>query len=315
MSDKFYKRQLKNRQAKLYYDLMRIQTEQGNVSGIFDLPISDAETAIQDGFEAIKALKTDRPDFFHLGSVTRAVHKGNSLRIKNAVLYTPQQTLRLKKLLAHTLKKLTTGTQLMPAWDRERIVYERVAHLATYKNHGESHDHNIVGPIIKKSGVCESFSCILILALREAGIPCIKVSGFGKNESHCWNMAWIDGVPCHLDVTWETKTKNSVGYFYFNLTDKDIERDHTITTKALPQCRDSSFGYFEKTQSTFNTSLNASRYISKAFRRGCEFVRVKLNENGSIEDCIRFGISIAPPGSYSYQYNETQQVALVYRNS
>ena len=77
-----------------------------------------------------------------------------------------------------------------------------IARKLSYNNHSDVRDHNIVGPILMSSGVCEGHNALLLLCFRRIGIPCIKVYGKTKTDGwHCWTIAWINGTPVHCDVT------------------------------------------------------------------------------------------------------------------
>ncbi len=42
-----------------------------------------------------------------------------------------------------------------------------------------------------------------------------------------WNLVKIDGKWYHLDCTWDDGYGDTYFYGYYNLTDKQIEKDHT----------------------------------------------------------------------------------------
>ena len=311
MSDTFYRQQLKKPQAQSFYDGLFQQTARGNTGGIYRLYAGEPKTAARDGLNAIKALHLDHPEFFHLGKTNRAILRGNVLTVINDILYSPEHTERLSRLLKHLLYKLSMDTQGLPAWERERIVYERIARYMRYENHREALDHNVAGPLLRKSGVCEGYTCLMTLTLRHVGIPCIKVSGRGRNEAHCWNLAWIDGKPCHLDVTWDREMNGYVPFVYFNLNDHDIRRTHTISTKGLPECTDSSLGFYQQSGLFFPSDRDGSQYIAKAFRKGAQSTQIRLADGLNIERCVKNGIAGAPAGRYIYHCNPDYKTAIV----
>lgn len=318
MSATFYRDQLKSAQAREFYDALCGSISRGNLGGIYPLEYHTRGTAIQDGFDAIRALHHDRPDFFFIGDKCEAMIRGDRLVLMNNVLYTPDQICQIRRCLDRTLDALSAGTAGLPDWERERIVYERVIRFLSYADHGtenapKDYDHNIVGPLLQGSGVCEGFSCLLMLALRRVSIPCIRVSGIGKDQAHCWNMAWIDGFPAHLDITWDcVNEKGDVGFFYFNLTDEQITRDHKILTRGLPVCVMPTNGYHYRRGTVFSTLHEASGFFKTAFLRGGGPYCIRFTGELDIRSGIRKAMRHAPVLRYSYRVSDTQRTALVW---
>ncbi|MEN6595122.1 MAG: transglutaminase domain-containing protein [Clostridiaceae bacterium] len=315
MSLTFYRRQLRTQQAKSIYDALCRQIECGDTSGGYHVEVREQSAALEDSFEAASALRLDRPDFFFLSRRYKGSLSGSQLTISFERLYSPTQIHRIRALLDRMLNRFADGTRELSAWEREKTVYERVVEYAEYKDEGEEHDHNVVGFLLKKSSVCEGFSSLLTLGLRRAGIPCITVLGKAGADScwHSWNMAWINGSPCHLDASAETKTENGIGFFYFNLTDREICRDRVICTDGLPMCRDASLSYCDHERIHFCSPERAAQYIAEAFRRGSEIVRVKLDEESRVEESVCIGIQRAPRSAYAYRIGASQNAAVIER--
>ncbi len=319
MSITFYRDQLRSKQAKEFYDSMCQSITDGNVGGIFPLTYRSRSSATRDSFDALHALQRDRPDFFFIGGTSEAMIRNGRLTLMNKVLYTPEQISRIRVHLEKMLNTFTTGTSRMSEWEKEKTIYARLIRYLTYIDHSterdepKDYDHNIVGPLLQGSGVCEGFSCLLMLALRRVGIPCIRISGYGKNEAHCWNMAWINGTPVHLDITWDSVNDHGdVGFFYFNLTDEQITRDHKITTKGLPECIDPMLGYQFCEGTVFSTASEAAKFFKKAFSNGRGPYSVRFSDEGDMKNTIKRAMRNAPVLRYSYSYCDAQRTALVW---
>lgn len=191
-------------------------------------------------------------------------------------------------------------------------MYDRLVLQLTYKNTGQEHDHNIVAPVLKKQGVCEGFTCLFILAMRRIGIPCIRVSGFGHNEHHCWNMVWLCGEPCHVDLTWEVCADGHIMYRCFNLTDEEISRDHKIFTEGLPPCTCTDYGWHNVQRLSFADGRTAARHIAVVAGRqkGAACVRLPLGE--SLQLCVRRALRRCPAGNYTYVLDDKRNTILFY---
>ena len=73
------------------------------------------------------------------------------------------------------------------------------------------------------TGVCDSYSKLYLLLLREAGIENFRVRG----GNHAWNAVLIDGVWCMIDTTWDDPTtkedvivSGSECHDYFGMNDE-----------------------------------------------------------------------------------------------
>lgn len=313
--DVFYRNQLGSPQAMIFYDRLLSEIRRGNIGGLYCLTPERSETAVRDGLNAIQALRNDHPEFFHLNPASQAVLSRGKLSVINRALYTPSQIKRLSRLLEHLLQQLTAGTRQLSDWEKERVIYDRIVRYMHYENRHEMLDHNVAGPILRESGVCESYVCLMILTLRRVGIPCIRVNGYGRKEAHCWNMVWLGGHPCHLDVTWDKEINGQVSHFYFNLTDDEITKTHTIRTPGLPVCNTPSLNYYRRQDLLFDSSKDAARAIASAFRAGRSGVQIRLAEGLDLTQCIKQGVARSPCGTYAHCSNPEYQTAVITRTA
>lgn len=186
--------------------------------------------SLEDAANAYIALKDDRPEFYFMDNTIRVTLSPlGVLKIEQNKRFTFSQIKRINNLLRREIKKILNSSNTSNVLIKEKRIYKKIA--ATYKyNEGEL-SHDLSGLLVYKEGVCEALAGLLVIALREAGIPAIKVNGIAKNENHCWTKAWIDGTPYHLDVTWDLPLVKLCGHCrYFNVTEDVIKRDHRINT-------------------------------------------------------------------------------------
>ena len=126
------------------------------------------------------------------------------------------------------------------------------------------------------------------LLLRLAGIPCRLVSGEADNELHMWNLVQIGGNWYHLDSTWDDSSDLS-RYFYFNLTDRQIQEDHSVSTQGLPDCGTEDANYFRNfaipVTGLSGFSLDTlSEGIAQSLRRGEEILLLYVEEPLNFQD-------------------------------
>ncbi len=309
MSADYYRNKLRGTQAKEFYDFIITQIENGNLSGRFELSGDKWRGMKEDAINAMIAVKLDRPDFFFFGREYRATQLGTRVTLSVDVLYTKNQITRIKKLLDLLLDKLTADTDGLNELDREKLIYKRVALMRKYEDNGAPEDHSIVGPVLNGTGVCEAYSALLALALRRARIRCICVSGKGKDVDHSWNVVWCYGVPCHVDVTWESVLNGDVGYFYFNQSDAEISLDHTVNTRTHPVCQ----MVFEELKGvkSFESGKEGMHHIIGELTSGKDSARVEIQKTDDLELWIKRAIFFSPAGSYRYTIDSVHKRALV----
>lgn len=241
-----YYREFLTRQGRIFYDCINAQLLRGDYSGKTTFPISNPENAASDCFAAFKAVRDDHPEYFFLGFQSEFTRQGRNGTLEYPILYPPDIIDRIRQQMRKRIYRLVRGSAHLQMIDREIMVYERISRTLTYTNHGDVRDHNIVGPVLLSSGVCEGHNALLMLCFRRIGIPCIKVYGRTKTDGwHCWTIAWINGIPVHCDVTWDGAKEDILRFDYLNLSDNQIAGDHhDFQGTYVPMCSSEAFGYY-----------------------------------------------------------------------
>lgn len=110
------------------------------------------------------------------------------------------------------------------------------------------------GVLINGVGVCGGYASAMDKLLETAGIESIIISGEagenGNYEPHAWNLVKLDGEYYHLDATWNDPIytfngvrKDVIHFDYFNLTDKEISKDHKWDSDKYPECTATKYRY------------------------------------------------------------------------
>lgn len=311
LGDDFYANQLSPAARNIYDHFLSVFASK-NISGEYICKVQQhtPRQAINDGERAITALSRDHPELFFLSSRYTVTSRGNTLVFKNLTVYSREQVQRIERLLERELFLLTNDVLQYDEWERERIIYKRIASRYQYKKHGEHLDYNVVGLLLREEGVCSAYANMLILALRKAGIACHRVSGGG----HAWTMVYINDIPLHCDVTWEShQGENSIAYSYFNVTSDEIVRDHILSENALPQCAFKGYGYHRKTGCYFCSAKAATKHIWASLWRGEKVIRLKTDCPEKIDEIVRKAIQQIPFGNYRFSINKKQSTAIIIR--
>lgn len=110
------------------------------------------------------------------------------------------------------------------------------------------------GVLIKGVGVCGGYASAMDKLLGAAGIESMIISGEagenGKYEAHAWNLVKLDGEYYHIDATWNDPVytfngvrKDVIQFDYFNLTDKEMSKDHKWDMDKYPKCSATKYRY------------------------------------------------------------------------
>ena len=145
---------------------------------------------------------------------------------------------------------LTVASSVKSDYEREKRIHDYLANRITYQNGKNA--HNAYGALVEKKAVCDGYARAFQWLLYQAGIPAMIAEGTsinpasGGQEPHAWNVVKIGGEYYHVDLTWDDASSKEVMYAYFNMTTKQIEESHRISTEnayALPLCTATAANY------------------------------------------------------------------------
>ena len=124
-------------------------------------------------------------------------------------------------------------------------------------------------------GVCEGIAKSVKILCDALGIWCIVALSEANPEKgikyrHAWNVVRIGGKYYHLDATFD----NTLGggerlrYDYFNLSDKQIFRDHERLVWKIPSCEDSDHFYYKEKKISFTKTEEVRKRSAQAVKKG-----------------------------------------------
>ena len=184
--------------------------------------------------------------------------------------------------------------------EREIAVHDYCVNTFEYDYSFGDYSFSVLGPILDKKAACEGISKFVKLALDYLKVENIVVFGKAidpvngsKPERHAWNIVYVDGSPYHLDVTFDMTIKKRINrYDYFNLSDDDIKREHTIIN-TLPTCSAQGNDYYSKKEMTVNSPTELSNYIANCLKRGERDIVIKLRNVKDRENVVDKVLDIA----------------------
>ena len=142
-------------------------------------------------------------------------------------------------------KNIETG---MSDYEKIKLVHDYIIRNTEYMSRGDERDHMVFGPLLDGYAVCEGYAKSFDLFMYAMDIDCIMVSGYA-GEPHAWNIVWVEGVPYHLDATWDDpagvrRAADAVSYEYFLLPEAYITRTHSFILSDYPYCEDTYYTYY-----------------------------------------------------------------------
>ena len=214
--------------------------------------------------KVVQLVARQHPEFYWLSdqqSVSwKMVTSGNSMKstmtIKFSTLsgYTnsTQQKIdqSVEKSLASIKEKLPDGE-----YDKIRYLYQWVIARGSYdwdeieKSNktgkiSSSTDYNIVGVMVNKKGVCQSYADTFQFLCNQFDIPCITVVGignYGKGDmTHSWNYVKVKDAWYLVDTTWADTFTNGQNQFLLLGSESQVKPGVSVA-KAYEPGDDSYF--------------------------------------------------------------------------
>ena len=193
-----------------------------------------------DEFEKVlRYYHDDHPEVFWLDLSYSYSHWNNTYlhTMYQSYIYTKDEWLALKAALETESAKLLDGiTNETPYADRVRLVHDRLIMSADYDTtYLTPHAHDLLGVIVDKTGVCESYARAFQYLMYRCGIDTILQVGqmYESGEHHMWNILYLNGDWYQMDTTWndpvfETPNPDYIRYNYYNITTEEMEAERRI---------------------------------------------------------------------------------------
>ena len=181
---------------------------------------------------------------------------GDSMNVKITYSYTPEEY-NLTNIKAHQIVSeiIKPG---MTNYGKEKAIHDYIINNTVYDYENyingtiPSYSHTSYGILVLGKGVCGGYSAAFKLLCHLAGLNCIIVQGQSYSsqgeEDHAWNIVEIDGCYYHIDVTFDDPVmpvgQDILNYYYFNLSDELISRNHKWKREDCPQCNNLQHNYY-----------------------------------------------------------------------
>ena len=209
------------------------------------------------------ALSYDNPEFFFLGNRCSMTKIGSINYFIPQYLMDRDEYNRAWAEVSAAVQKVLAGipSNATTEYAKELYLHDYIVQNCEYDEGTDTDVYTMYGTLVKGRANCEGYSRTMQYLLREIGIyNYLAVGGAtgtpSETSGHMWNIVQVDGNLYNLDITWDDYSidkvidvpDNSVSHVYFNMSTKDISKNHTAEDNKLwAGCVADSFGYFRYT--------------------------------------------------------------------
>ena len=132
----------------------------------------------------------------------------------------------------------------------------------------------------------------------------MKPIRLSAGEPHAWNIVWVEGVPYHLDATWDDpagvrKSPDAVGYEYFLLPEAYITKTHSFILSDYPYCDNTYYTYYYFRNNLISSVENFDEKFIELYAENPEEVVVLYPENQMVDDDVIYQQNGGKGYSYS----------------
>ena len=137
-------------------------------------------------------------------------------------------------------------------FDKALYVFETLIEKVDYDSESIE-NQNILSVFIYQSTVCQGYADAAWYLLDQLGIQSTIITGTANNESHAWNLVYLDDAYYFMDVTWgnskyldsNNDATKRVNYAYLAMTTEEISQNHVInSTFEVPECLSNIDNYY-----------------------------------------------------------------------
>lgn len=219
----------------------------------------------------------------------------------------------MKARLEEVVNSVTAATKsLSSQFEAELYIHDFICNNTAYNINGK-YIYSAYGALVDKNAVCEGYSKAFALLCSKSGINSFLVRGVSKEQNHMWNTVNIDNAWYNIDVTWDDQNINgNPTYSYFNLTDAELNIDHTPASHINPKsgaadkkelfnltkniCTAAEMNYFIHEKLILNSESEIgelSSYIKWQLDRGNRFAQIKVTNQSLLADASALQSRIA----------------------
>lgn len=269
----YYYNQLTKQQQKAYYAM---KNGMESLAPSFLVPRLEGRELADVYFK----VRLDHPQIFYTVNFKYQYYEDSeNVEMIPEYIFTKNKIVEHQKAMDARVKKLARQAEKMNEKEKELFIHDFICQNVHYDKLKKPYSHEIIGPLGQGVGVCEGIAKAVKILCDALGIWCtIAVSDANPEKNikyrHAWNVIRIGGKYYHLDATFD----NTLGrgehmrYDYFNLSDKQIFRDHEPVIWKVPACEDGDSFYYKEKKLSFTKYEDVRKRSSQAVKKGKTFI-------------------------------------------
>ena len=230
-----------------FYDLVLESTnsvaEEKDENDIYPCSIVNMENTVLTQAEirlVITAVKEDNPMLFWLTDKFGFSNTEGYTAIQLYSYESPEKIKTMQNKLNKEVNKFINSVEYgLDDFSLELLAHDYIIDRCKYDDDVKDSDDDYLaftpyGAIVNGNAVCEGYAKAFSYLLSQLGIESKGIVGKGSQELHMWNAVKIDGNWYYTDISWDDGKEYS-RYDYFNITESQLKKDHTIS-KVYSKC-------------------------------------------------------------------------------
>lgn len=159
----------------------------------------------QDNINAINDLVfNEMPECFHVDYHYLSFYPAQIIEIIPVYNIDPAEYQNMLAEVSAAKEKVLKGIKDNAALgdvEKALLIHDRLALICQYDYNYTTHRSDIYGALVGRTAVCQGYAVAYEYLLEDVGIDSYICSSEALN--HAWNIVYIDGIPYHVDVTWD----------------------------------------------------------------------------------------------------------------
>ncbi len=238
----------------------------------------------------IDCVREDHPEVYGYGNITISRNPFTT-RLYPTYEKTPDEVRMFDAALQQARRIILTKITGENAWERVLSLHDLFCREIKYVQCGDM-AHNIVGPLLYKSAVCEGIARAFKYICDELAIPCVVISGQGKSsfdreeyENHAWNKVQVMGEWLNVDVTYDLSlgSPEFIRHDFFCVSNAAMTGTHIEDGRNGLLCTREDMDYYTVRQLVMPNTAALVTYVKDAYRRGERWYHFRL-PTGSVTD-------------------------------
>ena len=211
------------------------------------------EVQEEDLKDVFTAVLYDNPDMFWVDYEYDYMVYSDSVAFSPKYRLTEDEVKTMQDSVNDKIDEIMTEVNKLDSdYEKELYIHDYIIENTEYDiSTLEKMGDTVHSVLVSGKSICEGYARTVQILLDKLGIENYLVTGDTESDGeilpHMWNIVNIDGDNYHLDVTWDDLNDEfDTVYFYFNVTDEYISRDHYKINPQNNNCNSTKSNYFVK---------------------------------------------------------------------